>query len=310
MYVSRSMRATRLVSLLLLLQLRGQLTAAELAAHFGVSIRTIHRDVESLGAAGVPVEALRGPAGGYRLSGGYRTKLTGLTAAEAEALFVAPAPAAELGLGGVLTNARLKVLSALPPDLQERASRAERYFHLDTRGWFRAEDTVPHLPTIAAATWQGRRLRARYREGSRVVQRTLDPLGLVLKGGAWYLVAHRSAGMRVYRVSRFASVRVREEGFERPEGFELASYWDEWSRSFEASRPQVEVKIRASELVRRFLPGELLGEDGVYVVGFENLDEAFRELLKFGPDAEVLEPAELRERVATAAGEVAALYGA
>ena len=304
------MRATRLVSLLLLLQLRGQLTAAELAAHFEVSIRTIHRDVESLGAAGVPVEALRGPAGGYRLSGGYRTKLTGLTAAEAEALFVAPAPAAELGLGGVLTNARLKVLSALPPDLQERASRAERYFHLDTRGWFRAEDTVPHLPTIAAATWQGRRLSARYREGSRVVQRTLDPLGLVLKGGAWYLVAHRSAGMRVYRVSRFASVRVREEGFERSEGFELASYWDEWSRSFEASRPQVEVKIRASELVRRFLPGDLYGEDGVYVVGFENLDEAFRELLKFGPDAEVLEPAELRERVATAAGEVAALYGA
>jgi predicted DNA-binding transcriptional regulator YafY len=304
------MRATRLVSLLLLLQLRGQLTAAELAAHFEVSIRTIHRDVESLGAAGVPVEALRGPAGGYRLSGGYRTKLTGLTAAEAEALFVAPAPAAELGLGGVLTNARLKVLSALPPDLQERASRAERYFHLDTRGWFRAEDTVPHLPTIAAATWRGRRLSARYREGSRVVQRTLDPLGLVLKGGAWYLVAHRSAGMRVYRVSRFASVRVREEGFERPEGFELASYWDEWSRSFEASRPQVEVRVRASELVRRFFPGELHGEDGVYVVGFENLDEAFRELLKFGPDAEVLEPAELRERVATAASEVAALYGA
>jgi predicted DNA-binding transcriptional regulator YafY len=304
------MRATRLVSLLLLLQLRGQLTAAELAGHFGVSIRTIHRDVESLGAAGVPVEALRGPAGGYRLSGGYRTKLTGLTAAEAEALFVAPAPAAELGLGGVLTNARLKVLSALPPDLQERASRAERYFHLDTRGWFRAEDTVPHLPTIAAATWQGRRLGARYREGSRVVQRTLDPLGLVLKGGAWYLVAHRSVGMRVYRVSRFASVRVREEGFERPEGFELASYWDEWSRSFEASRPQVEVKIRASEVVRRFLPGELRGEDGVYVVGFENLDEAFRELLKFGPDAEVLEPAALRQRVAAAAGEVAALYGA
>jgi predicted DNA-binding transcriptional regulator YafY len=304
------MRATRLVSLLLLLHLRGLLTAAELAEHFGVSIRTIHRDVESLGAAGVPVEALRGPAGGYRLSGGYRTKLTGLTAAEAEALFVAPAPAAELGLGGVLTNARLKVLSALPPDLQERASRAERYFHLDTRGWFRAEDTVPHLPTIAAATWQGRRLAARYREGIRVVQRTLDPLGLVLKGGAWYLVAHRSAGMRVYRVSRFASVRVRDEGFERPEGFELASYWDEWSRSFEASRPQVEVKIHASELVRRFLPGELRGEDGVYVVGFENLEEAFRELLKFGPDAEVLEPAELRERVATAAGEVAALYGA
>jgi predicted DNA-binding transcriptional regulator YafY len=304
------MRATRLVSLLLLLQLRGQLTAAELAEHFEVSVRTIHRDVEALGAAGVPVEAVRGPAGGYRLAGGYRTKLTGLTAAEAEALFVAPAPAAELGLGGVLTNARLKVLSALPPELQERATRAERFFHLDTRGWFRAEDTVPHLPTIAAATWRGRRLAARYREGRRVVRRTLDPLGLVLKGGAWYLVAHRSAGMRVYRVSRFASVRVREERFERPEGFDLATYWDDWSRTFEASRPRIEVTVRASDLVRRFLPDDLRGEDGVYVVGFESLEEAFRELLKFGPDAEVLEPAELRERIAKTAREVSELYAA
>jgi predicted DNA-binding transcriptional regulator YafY len=302
------MRATRLVSLLLLLQLRGQLTAAELAGHFEVSIRTIHRDVEALGAAGVPVEAVRGPAGGYRLAGGYRTKLTGLTAAEAEALFVAPAPAAELGLGGLLTNARLKVMSALPAELQERASRAERYFHLDTRGWFRAEDTVPHLPTIAAATWRGRRLSARYREGPKVVQRTLDPLGLVLKGGAWYLVAHRSAGMRVYRVSRFASVRVRDDGFERPEGFELAGYWDEWSRTFETSLPRVEVKLRASELARRFLPADLQGGDGVYVVGFQSLEDAFRELLKFGPDAEVLEPAELRERIAATAREVAGLY--
>jgi predicted DNA-binding transcriptional regulator YafY len=302
------MRATRLVSLLLVLQLRGQLTATELAAHFEVSVRTIHRDLEALGAAGVPVEAIRGPAGGYRLAGGYRTKLTGLTAAEAEALFVAPAPAAELGLGGVLTNARLKVLAALPAELQERASRAERYFHLDTRGWFRAEDTVPHLPVIAAATWQGKRLGTRYREGPKVVQRTLDPLGLVLKGGAWYLVARRSAGMRVYRVSRFASVRVRAEGFQRPENFELDVFWEEWSRTFEQSLPRVEVKVRASELARRFLPADQQGDGGVYVVGFQSLEVAFRELLKFGPDAEVLEPPQLRRRLAATAREVAALY--
>jgi len=302
------MRATRLVSLLLLLQMRGQLTAQELAAHFEVSVRTIHRDIESLAAAGVPVEAVRGPAGGYRLAGGYRTKLTGLTAAEAEALFVAPAPAAELGLGGVLANARLKVLAALPAELQERASRAERYFHLDTRGWFRGEDTVPHLPTIAAGTWRERRLSARYREGVRVVRRTLDPLGLVLKGGAWYLVAHRSVGMRVYRVSRFVSVRIRDDGFERPDEFELGAYWEEWSRTFEASRPRVEVKLRASELALRHLPRDLQRGDGVFIVGFENLEEAFRELLKFGPDAEVIEPAELRTRIAETASEVAQLY--
>jgi predicted DNA-binding transcriptional regulator YafY len=114
--------------------------------------------------------------------------------------------------------------------------------------------------------------------------------------------------MRVYRVSRFASVRVREEGFERPEDFDLAAYWDEWSRSFEASRRRVEVKVRASELALRFLPRDLRGEDGVFAVGFESLDDAFRELLKFGPDAEVLEPVELRARIAATAGEVADLY--
>jgi predicted DNA-binding transcriptional regulator YafY len=302
------MRATRLVSLLLLLQMRGQLTAQELAGHFEVSVRTVHRDVEALAAAGVPVEAVRGPAGGYRLAGGYRTKLTGLTAEEAEALFVAPAPAAELGLGGVLANARLKVLAALPAELQERATRAERHFLLDARGWFRAEDTVPHLPTIASATWQEQRLSARYREGRKVVRRTLDPLGLVLKGGAWYLVAHRSAGMRVYRVSRFASVRILEDGFERPEGFELASYWEEWSRNFEQSLPRVEVKLRAGDSVRRLLPRDLQGDNGVYVVGFRSAEDAYRELLKFGPDAEVLEPVELRDRIAASASEVAGMY--
>jgi len=302
------MRATRLVSLLLLLQMRGQLTAQELAGHFEVSVRTVHRDVEALAAAGVPVEAVRGPAGGYRLAGGYRTKLTGLTAEEAEALFVAPAPAAELGLGGVLANARLKVLAALPAELQERASRAERHFLLDARGWFRAEDTVPHLPTIASATWQEQRLSARYREGRKVVRRTLDPLGLVLKGGAWYLVAHRSAGMRVYRVSRFASVKILEDGFERPEGFELASYWEEWSRNFEQSLPRVEVKLRAGDSVRRLLPRDLQGDNGVYVVGFHSAEDAYRELLKFGPDAEVLEPVELRDRIAASASEVAGMY--
>ena len=303
------MRATRLVSLLLLLQMRGQLTAQELATHFEVSVRTVHRDVEALAAAGVPVEAVRGPAGGYRLAGGYRTKLTGLTAAEAEALFVAPAPAAELGLGGVLANARLKVLAALPAELQERASRAERYFHLDARRWFRAEDTVPHLPAIASATWNEQRLSARYREGRRVVRRTLDPLGLVLKAGAWYLVARRSAGMRVYRVSRFVSVRLRDDTFERPEDFDLSAFWEEWSRTFEASRSRVDVTLRASELVLRHLPPDLRGGHGVYTVGFESLEEAFRELLKFGPDAEVLEPAVLRDRIAAAAREVAGLYG-
>jgi predicted DNA-binding transcriptional regulator YafY len=306
------MRATRLVSLLLLLQTRGQLTAAEIAEKLDVSIRTIHRDVESLTAAGVPVEAVRGPAGGYRLAGGYRTRLTGLTADEAEALFATgvSGPAVELGLGGELAAARLKVLAALPHELQERATRATRLFHLDTRGWFRAEDRVPHLPALSSAVWRGCRVRLRYREGGRVVQRTIDPLGLVLKGGAWYLVARRSAGMRVYRVSRVASVRPLEASFERPAQFELADFWEEWSRNFEETLPRVQVTVRVDEEVRRFLPGEpRIEEDGRTVVAFSHLGDAYRELLRFGSQVEVLEPVELRERVAATGREVAALYG-
>ena len=169
------MRASRLVSFLLVLQTRGQLTAVELAERLEVSERTVQRDAQALAAAGVPIVSVRGPAGGYRLERGYRTRLTGLDAAEAEALFVGPA--AELGLGRELAAARLKLLASLPAELQERADRAARLFHVDTRGWFREEDRVPQLPVIAGALWRGRRLDIRYREGAVVVSRRLDPLG-------------------------------------------------------------------------------------------------------------------------------------
>jgi predicted DNA-binding transcriptional regulator YafY len=309
------MRASRLVSLLLLLQTRGQLTAAELADRLDVSERTIQRDVEALADAGVPVEAVRGPAGGYKLAGGYRTKLTGLTGEEAEALFVGPA--AELGLGRVFADARLKVLAALPPELQERAERSVRLFHLDTRGWFKGEDKTPHLPALADAVWRGRRVSARYREGKKIVSRTLEPLGLVLKAGVWYLVAHRSAGMRVYRVSRFASVRAREEEFD------LAEFWDEWSDRFERERPRFDARLRLKRVGLRYLR-PLVHPDGrsaveearhgpeletiELTVPFERLDYAYRELLTFGRDVEVLGPPELRERIRATAEEVVALY--
>ncbi|HYA09501.1 MAG TPA: WYL domain-containing protein, partial [Gaiellaceae bacterium] len=219
-------------------------------------------------------------------------------------------PAAELGLGGELAAARLKLLAALPSELQERATRAARLFHLDTRGWFRAEDSVPHLPELSAAVWRGRRVRIRYREGRIVVQRTIDPLGLVLKGGVWYLIARRSVGMRVYRVSRVAGVRVLEGGFDRPPGFELTEFWEEWSRAFEQGRPRVDVTVRVSEEVARRLPGEpRLAKDGRAVLQFDDLGLAYRELLRFGADVEVLEPVELRKRIAETGREVAALYG-
>jgi predicted DNA-binding transcriptional regulator YafY len=304
-------RATRLVSFLLLLQTRGQLTALELAERLEVSERTVQRDAQSLAEAGVPIVSVRGPAGGYRLERGYRTKLTGLDAGEAEALFVGPA--AELGLGRELAAARLKLLASLPGELQERAGRASQLFHVDTRGWFREEDRVPHLPVLAGALWRGRRLDMRYREGSAVVSRRLDPLGLVLKAGVWYLLARRRGEERVYRVSRIVSVRERAEPATRASDFDLAAAWASRSEAFERSRPRIDVTVRVSRSRVRYLRGARIVEDGerpTVIAQFDGLDHAYYGLMSYGPQAEVVAPRELRDRIAAAAAETAALYAA
>jgi predicted DNA-binding transcriptional regulator YafY len=302
-------RASRLVSFLLLLQTRSQLTAAELAERLEVSERTVQRDAQALATAGVPVVSIRGPAGGYRLERGYRTRLTGLDATEAEALFVGPA--AELGLGRELAAARLKLLASLPAELQERAGRAAQLFHVDMRGWFREEDRVPHLPVLAGALWRGRRLDIRYREGSAVVSRRLDPLGLVLKAGVWYLLARRRGEERVYRVSRIVSARERSEECARPEEFDLAAAWASRSEAFERGRAQVEVTVRVPRSQVRYLRSARVLEDGerpAVAARYDGLDHAYHSLLAWGPGAEVLEPLELRERIAAAAAQTAALY--
>ena len=305
------MRASRLVSFLLVLQTRGKLTAVELAETLEVSERTVQRDAQALAAAGVPIVSVRGPAGGYRLERGYRTKLTGLDAAEAEALFIGPA--AELGLGRELAAARLKLLASLPLELQERADRAARLFHVDTRGWFREDDRVPNLPVVAGALWRGRRLDIRYHEGAAVVSRRLDPLGLVLKAGVWYLVAQRRGEERVYRVSRIASARELTEPSARPQDFDLAAAWARRSEAFERSRATIEVTVRVPRRHVRYLRAARVVEEGerpTVIASFDGLDHAFHSLLAYGAQAEVLAPQALRDRIAAAAAETVALYSA
>jgi predicted DNA-binding transcriptional regulator YafY len=308
------MRASRLVSLLLLLQTRGRLTAGELAAELEVSVRTVHRDVEALSDAGVPIYAERGPHGGIRLVDGYRTRLTGMTADEAEALFLSglPGPAAELGLGTVVTAARLKVLAALPPELRARASRLVERFHLDASGWFRAGEPVPHLAALSEAVWETHRVEIDYERGDRTVSRTIDPLGLVLKAGVWYVVAAADGSLRTYRVGRVVGTRPLAERFERPAGFDLAAFWAESSAAYErdAERIDVTVRIRDDRLHRlRAAVGERVVEAAVSVPsddpdGWRRLrlrlewpDEVPGVLLAVGPDLEVLEPVEVRNRL-------------
>jgi predicted DNA-binding transcriptional regulator YafY len=319
------MRASRLVSLLLLLQSRGGQTAAELARELEVSVRTIHRDVDALSASGVPIYADRGPHGGIRLVDGYRTRLTGMTADEAEALFLSglPGPAAELGLGTVVAAARLKVLAALPTELRARASRLVERFHLDAAAWYHADEAVPHLGTLSEAVWEAQRVEIGYDRGDKTVDRVLEPLGLVLKAGVWYLVAAADGQPRTYRVSRVTRVRPLDGPFQRPNGFDLGAFWAEASAAYERDTPRVEVVLRIARDRMDRLRG-VIGERPFDTI--ERLDdadpdgwlrirvrldwpnEATTQVLAVGPGCELIEPPELRRRIGEEARRLASAY--
>ena len=240
------MRASRLLSILLLLQARRRMTAQQLAEQLEVSPRTIYRDVESLHAAGIPLYGSAGHDGGYQLLDGFRTHLTGLTAAEADTLMLAgmPGPAAELGHGAAVAALQLKLQAALPRELRVRAERAARRFHLDPSGWFQDGDRSDHLAATADAVWHERRIRVRYRGWSGEVTRVLEPLGLVLKGGRWYVVA--GPRLATYRVNKILSLTPLDQTFVPPDGFDLVEYWQAHVRDFRDRLRQGEAVIRLS----------------------------------------------------------------
>ena len=307
------MRASRLVQLLLILQSRGRVTARVLAEELEVSERTIHRDVDALSAAGVPIYAERGPHGGIQLVDGYRTRLTGLTGDEAEALFLSglPGPAAELGLGTVVAAARLKVLASLPAELRARASRLVERFHLDAAGWFQASESVPHLAVLADAVWEARRLRITYRRGESAVDRVIEPLGLVLKAGVWYVVAAADDEIRTYRARRIRAVQPTGETFGRPAEFDLARHWTESAAAYERDMPRVAVTMRLENgALGRLMDvvGERVVRDAERIedpdapAGWTTLrltadwpDEVPGRLVGLGGSVEILEPDAVRD---------------
>jgi predicted DNA-binding transcriptional regulator YafY len=322
------MRSSRLLSVLLLIQARGRLTAQQLAAELGVSVRTVYRDVQSLSAAGIPLYGEAGHDGGYRLVDGYHTRLTGLTSGEAEALFLAGVPglAADLGLGAALATTELKLMAALPEELRERAGALRQRFHLDTSGWYATAEATPHLAAVVEAVWNLRRLRIRYRRWAapREVTRTIEPYGLVCKAGRWYLVAGQAHSIRTYRVSQILRLAVTEGAFTRPDGFDLAEHWSSYLKEFDARRHRDEATVRMSADLLRRLPDLL--EPAVawtarttagppepdgrveVTIPIESTDHATAVLLSLGAEAEILAPPELRRRVAETAAAMAATY--
>ncbi|WP_152363975.1 helix-turn-helix transcriptional regulator [Microlunatus speluncae] len=324
------MRASRLVSVLMLLQARQSMTAQELADELGVSVRTVYRDMESLQFAGVPLYADTGRGGGYRLIEGYRTRLTGLTRDEAQALFLTGLPQAadDLGLGAVLAGAERKLHAALPPELRRQAETVRDRFHLDAPGWYADRDNPAYLADVAAALWQQRRLTVLYRRWKEpaLVRRTLEPLGLVLKAGRWYLVARTAEDgpPRTYRVNQVLGVEEIGEAFDRPTDFDLAAYWHDQLAGFQERLFQDIATIRLSprglERIR-----DLWGDAAVASVidtatepdpdgwttariPIESLGHAETEVLKVGAEVELLTPVELRDRLRATAAALAAVY--
>lgn len=310
------MRASRLVALLLVLQRRGGTTAAELAEELEVSVRTIYRDVSALQAAGVPLWTEPGPRGGVRLLEGWRTTLDGLTADEAGSLFLSGAPAAlaELGLGTVVTAAQAKVLSTLPPELQSRATRVRERFLLDAPGWFHHDDPVEHLPALAGAVWGARRVVLRYGRSAPGEVRTVDPLGLVLKAGTWYLVAAHRRQPRTWRVSRVHEVEVLDTEATRPPDFELGAYWagaaSEFNRTMLRSRVRLRVRSPGLRLLpflvdadacRRAVAAAGPPDDDGWLeldLDVESDEVAVHQLTGLGADVEVLAPSAVRAALA------------
>ncbi len=319
------MLASRLLSLLMLLQARGRMSAPALARQLEVSVRTVYRDIDSLSAAGVPVYGDPGRNGGYQLRDGWRTQLTGLTAGEARALFLAglPAPAKALGMGEAAASAHLKLVAALPGDWQADAERVGSRFHLDPLDWFRDAAPADHLRDVAQAVWNEPRLRMRYERWTEVAEREIEPLGLVLKAGAWYVVGRRGRTARTYRLSNMHDVPVLKQRFKRPRAFDLAADWADATQRFEEGVYRDFATLRASaaglKRLKAFSPvvaqavqrnAAAPDADGWVnvTVPLESIEHAAREMLRLGAEAEVLEPGALREYMARVAQQMLALY--
>lgn len=323
------MKASRLLSILMLLQSHGRMSAAALAQTMEVSERTIQRDVDQLSAAGVPLWGERGRLGGYQLRPGWSTQLTGMTEPEANALLLAglPGAATELGLGSAAASARLKLLASLPTPWREQAAHVGERLHIDPVDWYQVQDAPRFLREAAESVWQGRRIQVRYQSWRKTSNRELEPLGLVMKAGAWYLAA-REVGkdaVRTYRLAAVLELKTGTRTFKRPRNFDLACYWQESSARFEAELRPIQARIRVSPWAMeclqttrlRFTPCPAEPRSGGsaqpgwkdVLLPIESIEEGARQLLGYGGEVEVIDPVELRRCVANLATRVLALHG-
>jgi predicted DNA-binding transcriptional regulator YafY len=320
------MRADRLLSLLMLLQTRGRMTARTLAAELEVTERTIYRDLTALSASGVPVYTERGPGGGVGLVEEYRTSLTGLTPDEARALFMirVPAPLTQLGVGKEFKAALLKLSAALPDSRRAEEERARQRILLDSSWWFQAGEAVPCLQTVQQALWQDRPLRVQVRSDffNTHFEQDVEPYGLVAKASVWYLVHGRAGNMHVTRLSQVVVAEILPDNFARPADFDLAAFWEKWCSEYEAQAPylaRVRISPEVLPMLRYYLEErarDSLGDnpasdaDGWVTLDlpFESFITARTRLLGLGRAVEVLSPEPLRKSLVDFAEQIVGFY--
>lgn len=313
-------KADRLLSILLLLQNYGKLTSRELADKLEVSERTIFRDMESLSMTGVPVYAERGSGGGWVLSEGYRTQLTGMKTEEILSLLLSnPSNLLDdLGLRADFEAAYQKLLAATPAVIRTNAEKVRQRIHIDGAGWHQSDESFPLLATVQEAMWGDRQLAIRYRRDEDVVERLVHPLGVVAKRSVWYMAAEVDADIRTYRISRLLEARMLEQTFERPADFDLEAYWEQSMGQFKQQLPIYPALVRihpdavprfTKERYARIVRTTPIDDGRVELhVEFQTLDSACDIIFGFGPKIEAVSPAELRLKMSFGVKALAALY--
>ncbi len=318
------MRADRLISLLMLLQTKGQMTAQDLAERLEVSPRTIYRDLDALSVAGVPVYAERGPQGGCMLLESYRTNLTGLKEDEVRALFMFTVPGllADLGADRASQAAVLKLTAALPAPFQKDVEQLRNRIHLDAAPWFHPEEPVPFLPLLQEAVWQEKRVRLDYRRGDgQWIKRLIAPYGLVAKASIWYVVVDLNGRYWVYRVSRIQAAEMTDSVFDRSPTFNLADFWTKWSQRFERGQAKLSVTLQVTppgipQMVQLFGDGlyhlfeKADSENGrlTFSLTFASEVDACQQLMGLGTAVTVISPASLRQKIAETSQKLLKLY--
>jgi predicted DNA-binding transcriptional regulator YafY len=302
------MRADRLLSTLMLLQAHGRLSGRELADRLEVSARTVHRDMEALSAAGVPVFALRGSRGGWRLDADWSTQVPALDEAELRALLMAqPRVIGDARLTAAAERAMAKLMAALPVPMRARAALMRQRLYIDTTAWRGSTENVSMLPIVQDAVARDRKLQMRYRkEGREVVERVVDPLGLVAKGSTWYMVALTPKGLRTFRVSRIEKATLLEQPVRRPADFDLATFWKNSTEQFQQAWRRYETTLRLEPraadwvtMCRVVAPAAKHPDPDGWLrlkIQFESEEEACFVVMGLGARVEVLDPVALREK--------------